>query len=415
MQQRNTFNIAIVGHVANGKTTITHCLSGINTKRHAEEQKSGRTIKLGYANLTLFKCNDCNTKYSTSQDVKKHSCGECGEDCKKAYFVSLCDTPGHSSFVKTMVRGSATVDGAIILTCPKDFKSQVQTLQHLAILEILNVRNVFIIQNKCDLVTKDECLTNYGLIREEFKGTVAETCPIIPCCAQRGLGVEKIIDCLFDMCDKLTVSASSTQPPKFNVFQIIRSFDINRPDTDIDHLRGGVIGGTLNGGELHVGDDIEIRPGLITKDNKYRALKTKILSIYSESTPIKQCSTGGLVALGTRLDPTLTRGDRMVGQVCGKFGSDIPPVVTTNVIKVFYMVPSSSSSSKKNRLTENIFYYFLWANVNVKGKVHQHSPSLPDSKHVFKITYEQPICICAHRCIIYDVSNTLIGFGQLIE
>jgi translation initiation factor 2 subunit 3 len=105
---------------------------------------------------------------------------------------------------------------------------------------------------------------------------------------------------------------------------VLRSFNVNRPGTPPDKLVGGVLGGTVIRGSAKVGDEIEIRPGL-KLGNKYEPIITKIVSIAIGDERVEEARPGGLVGIGTELDPALTKADSLVGSVVGKPGT-LPPV-----------------------------------------------------------------------------------------
>lgn len=112
---------------------------------------------------------------------------------------------------------------------------------------------------------------------------------------------------------------------------VIRSFDVNKPGAEVDELRGGVAGGSILQGVLKVGQEVEIRPGIITKDNEgkvqCRPIFSKIITLLAEKNDLKFAVPGGLIGVGTRIDPTLCRADRLVGQVLGAVGM-LPAVYT---------------------------------------------------------------------------------------
>lgn len=411
MSLRRKFIIGLVGSVSNGKTTLVERLSGVNTKKHSSEKKEGRTVKLGYANLLLWKCAKCNCIYSTGQKISKQECEKCEEACMIDFELSLVDAPGHSAFIKTMVRGSSVMEAAIVVTDVKQIPHQHQTLEHLAILEILGVRKALVIQNKCDLVCRDECKSHYEELKQQFKSTVAENAPVIPVCAQRGMNIHIVVSELYRLCAEL----SSLPPPDTTLndvsgFAIIRSFDINRPDTGIDDLKGGVLGGCLFGQtSLNVNDVVEIRPGIVHANQSYTPLKTKIKTVFSEQKSVQQCEFGGLFALGTTLDPTVTKSDRIVGCVAG-YSHLLPPVIYTINIKMTYV--TLDSYEKTSKLNEGEFYYFLLGNLVVRGKPTKLT------KTQFKIEFEHPICNYMKTCIIYgkksnQSTSSLIGFGVI--
>merc|ERR1711865_1185086 len=102
---------------------------------------------------------------------------------------------------------------------------------------------------------------------------------------------------------------------------IIRSFDVNRPGEEVANLKGGVAGGSLLKGVLKVGDEIEIRPGIVSKDSKgsvvCRPIRSKIATLSSEQNALNFAVPGGLIGVGTIIDPFQTRQDRLIGHVLG--------------------------------------------------------------------------------------------------
>jgi translation initiation factor 2 subunit 3 len=116
---------------------------------------------------------------------------------------------------------------------------------------------------------------------------------------------------------------------------IARSFDINRPGTEINNLHGGTLGGILKKGKLKVGDEIEIKPGLtITKANQqsYQTLTTKILSLHKGQDNVNEIFPGPSISIETSLDPFLTKTDSLTGCVAGLKGT-LPEITNTLTIK----------------------------------------------------------------------------------
>ncbi len=109
---------------------------------------------------------------------------------------------------------------------------------------------------------------------------------------------------------------------------VARSFDVNKPGCSWRDVKGGVIGGSLIRGVLHEGDDIEIRPGRqvqVENRTKWEPVETKITSINAGNTSVTEAAPGGLLGVGTKLDPALTKSDALAGQVAGLVGK-LPPV-----------------------------------------------------------------------------------------
>ncbi|MDE1829701.1 MAG: translation initiation factor IF-2 subunit gamma, partial [Thaumarchaeota archaeon] len=106
------------------------------------------------------------------------------------------------------------------------------------------------------------------------------------------------------------------------VMHVLRSFDVNKPGTKIKEMKGGVIGGSLTQGSFQVGDEIEIKPGLANeKSGKYESITTSISSLGTGAGIVDQVKPGGLVAIGTKLDPSMTRSDSLIGSIIGKPGT----------------------------------------------------------------------------------------------
>ena len=80
-------------------------------------------------------------------------------------------------------------------------------------------------------------------------------------------------------------------------------------------MQGGVAGGSILRGVLREGDEIEIRPGIMTKSGDCVPIHSRIVSLFAEKNTLKYAVPGGLIGVGTKIDPILTRSDRLVGQV----------------------------------------------------------------------------------------------------
>jgi translation initiation factor 2 subunit 3 len=99
---------------------------------------------------------------------------------------------------------------------------------------------------------------------------------------------------------------------------VIRSFDVNRPGEDAENLKGGVAGGTILKGVLKIGDEIEIRPGIIRKDHRTgkvtcASILSRITSLKADENILMYAVPGGLIGVGLKVDPFLTRADHLVG------------------------------------------------------------------------------------------------------
>ena len=103
---------------------------------------------------------------------------------------------------------------------------------------------------------------------------------------------------------------------------VLRSFDVNKPGIKLKDIKGGVIGGSLTQGIFNIGDEIEIKPGIINEKKKsYEPILTEITSLGTAAGIVESVKPGGLVAIGTKLDPSMTRSDSFIGSVIGKPGT----------------------------------------------------------------------------------------------
>lgn len=302
-------NIGLIGHVDHGKTTLTEALSGKWTDTHSEELKRGITIRLGYADANIYKCDSC-SKYST-----KEKCPYCSGKATLQRVVSFVDAPGHETLMATMLSGAAIMDGALLLVAADEKCPQPQTKEHLVALNIAGIKNVIVVQNKIDLVSEEQALENYKQIKRFLERTEYKNVPIIPISALHKINIDVLIEAI-----EKYIPTPKRDPKAEPVMFVARSFDINRPGTEPEKLVGGVLGGTLKQGILKKGDDIEIRPGRrVIQQNKLvcHPILTKITGLHTGGKSVDQVHPGGSIGLMTALDPSITYSDNLVGSVVG--------------------------------------------------------------------------------------------------
>jgi translation initiation factor 2 subunit 3 len=311
-------NVGTVGHVDHGKTTLVAALSGEWSDRYSEEQERGISIKLGYANAEVAYCPKCD-KYFTlylanmtkDKKQKRNTCPEDGTDLVFKRKISFVDSPGHEILMATMLSGASLMNGALLLVSATEKCPQPQTKEHLAALEICGLKKIIIVQNKIDAVSRERCIENFHEIQKFIKGTVAENAPIVPVSA-----IYKVnLDVLLRRIEEI-IPTPKLDGTKNALFHVARSFDINRPGTDIENLHGGVIGGSVSQGIIKINDVIEIRPG-VKKGEKYTPIITTVKSIYQGTVSLEEAHPGGLIALGTEIDPSITKADNLIGNLAG--------------------------------------------------------------------------------------------------
>jgi translation initiation factor 2 subunit 3 len=312
-------NIGTSGHVDHGKTTLVEAITGVWTSAHSEELRRGITIKVGYADAAFYKCPRCPMPEGYGTQPK---CANCGGKSELSRVVSFVDSPGHESLMANMLSGSALMDGAILVMAANEKVPQPQTREHLLALSVLGIQQLVLVQNKADLVTAEEALDNYKQIKDFVKESVADKAPIIPVSAQHKLNIDALIESIET--NVKTPARIKDAPP---VMHVLRSFDINKPGSAIKSVKGGILGGALVQGEFSVGDEVEIRPGVLDeKKSRYEPIISAISTLGTGAGLVQNVKPGGLVAIGTKLDPTLTKSDSLIGSVIGKPGT-LPPDV----------------------------------------------------------------------------------------
>ena len=306
-------NIGTSGHVDHGKTTLVEAITGVWTSAHSEELRRGITIKIGYADAAFYKCPQCPPPvcYGTQPQ-----CINCGGKSELLRVVSFVDSPGHESLMANMLSGAALMDGAILVMAANENVPQPQTREHLLALSVLGIQQIVLVQNKADLVEYEEALDNYRQIKDFVRGSIAEKAPIIPVSAQHKLNIDVLIEAI-EKTIKTPARIKNAEP----IMHVLRSFDVNKPGSPITQVKGGIIGGALVQGQLNIADEIEIRPGVLDeKKGKYDPITSQVSTLGTGAGLVKSVRPGGLVAIGTKLDPTYTKSDSLIGSVVGKPG-----------------------------------------------------------------------------------------------
>ena len=324
-------NIGMIGHVDHGKTMLTKALTGEWTDRHSEEVKRGISIRLGYADVAFYKCKNCDEPQCYTNQP---TCPNCKGECELLRSVSFVDAPGHETLMATMLSGAAIMNGALLLVAANEKCPQPQTREHLMALSIIGVDKVIVVQNKIDIVTKDEAKQNYKEIQEFVKGTIAEKASIIPISAHHDVNIDSLI-----MAIEKNIPTPKWDKSKPARMYVARSFDVNVPGTKIDKLKGGVIGGSLTQGKVKLGDEIELKPGRKTETSRgvtWEPVMTKVRSLFAGGAALDSAGPGGLIAIGTGLDPTFTKSDSLVGRIAGVPGS-LPPIQNALTIETELM------------------------------------------------------------------------------
>ncbi|GFQ74128.1 eukaryotic translation initiation factor 2 subunit 3 [Trichonephila clavata] len=421
ISRQATINIGTIGHVAHGKSTVVKALSGVQTVRFKNELERNITIKLGYANAKIYKCNNpqcsrpnCYTSAPSSM-TDEFPC-DCGGQFEICRHVSFVDCPGHDILMATMLNGAAVMDAALLLISGNESCPQPQTSEHLAAIEIMLLKHIIILQNKIDLVKESQARDQYQEIMRFVKGTIAEGAPVVPISAQLKHNIEVVCEYIVT---KIPIPLRDfTSDPRMIV---IRSFDVNKPGCEVENLKGGVAGGSLLKGVLKVGQRVELRPGLMKMDEFgtciCRPIQSQILSLFAEANDLQYAVPGGLIGVGTKIDPTLSRADRLVGQILGAVGS-LPQIYQVLEISYYLLrrllgvrTDGDKKGAKVQRLVKGEVLMINVASLSTGGKVIALKADLA------KVHLTQPVCteigerIALSRRV--EKHWRLIGWGEI--
>lgn len=214
-----TFVVGTAGHVDHGKSTLVKYLTGIDPDRLREEKERELTIDLGFAWFRL----------------------------PSGASASIVDVPGHERFIKNMLAGVGGIDAALLIVAA-DEGPMPQTIEHLAILDLLGIGDGVVVVTKRDLVEPDWL----DLIIEETREVLAPTAlagaPIIPVSSTTGEGVDDLVSALDEVLAGVPNKRSHGRPR----LAVDRVFTVSG--------FGTVVTGTLLGDSLRVGQEVELLP-----------------------------------------------------------------------------------------------------------------------------------------------------------
>ncbi|MEM3227571.1 MAG: translation initiation factor IF-2 subunit gamma [Candidatus Micrarchaeaceae archaeon] len=377
MMRQGVLNVGTLGHIDHGKTTLVKAITHKWTDVHSESLKRNMTIKLGYADAVIRKCEGCEGAEAYTTNEK---CSVCNGEAKPLLRISMLDAPGHETLMATAIAVANMIHVILFVIAANEPCPMQQTKEHLMIINTLGIKNAIIVQTKVDLVDKESAIKHYRQIKEFIKGSVIENAPIVPVVASHDIN----IDIILEMITKLPIPQADTSSDP--LMYIARSFDINKPGKDASALSGGVIGGTLVRGRFKVGDEIEIKPGINksqeAKREQYEPVITEIKGINNGSEDIDEALPGGLIGVLTEIDPAFTKADSMVGNVAGHVGK-LPPSLSSISLR-FYKLSRPDIPEKAIMVNEPLLLSV--ATATVVGHVTKVK------KDLIEVELRRPVC-----------------------
>lgn len=348
------FVIGTAGHVDHGKSALIEAITGIHPDRLIEEQTRGLTIELGFGWTNL----------------------------PSGIEISLIDVPGHVRFVRHMLSGVGGIDAALLVIAA-DEGIMPQTIEHMNILNLLEINKGIVVFTKCDLVDQDWL----NLLKEDFEQTMAETslkdAPIVFTSTVTRSGISELLAEL----DKLV---SDLDAPR----------DINKARLPIDRVFtmtgfGTVVTGTLLDGRLEVGDLVEISPTGKT---------ARIRGLQAHNTEIKIANPGSRVAVNLS---GIQINEVSRGHVLGMEGS----------LSSAFSFDASIKLVNDEKIKHNLKVHVHVGSAEVQGRIRLlDSENTQDLDQTFvQILLSEPISISEGDLYVARISDRTLGGGKVIS
>jgi len=350
------FVIGTAGHVDHGKSVLVKALTGIDPDRFAEEKERGLTIDLGFAWLTLPGGRE----------------------------ISIVDVPGHERFVKNMLAGVGGIDLALLIVAA-DEGVMPQTKEHLAILNLLEVKSGILVITKKDLVDNDWLNLVKSDVTEAVKETSLAKAPVVAVSAVTGDGLPELLTVM----DKLLESINPKQ-------------DIGRPRLPIDRVFtmpgfGTVVTGTLINGALSVGQEIEVVP---------KELKSRIRGMQMHKCKVKTVNPGNRVAVNL---VGLSTSDLSRGDVITIPGWLRPTSRCDVKLRTITDIPRPVRHNTK------ITFYTASNETPAKIRFLDHDDVGADEEVWAQIQLENPVALVKGDFFIIRASWGTLGGGRIVD
>jgi selenocysteine-specific elongation factor len=352
--------VGTAGHIDHGKTALVKALTGVDADRLKEEKARGITIDLGFAYLP----------------------NEAGE------ILGFVDVPGHERFVHTMLAGATGIDFALLVVAADD-GIKPQTLEHLAIIDLLGIRDGLVVLTKVDTVPPERIAAVANEIKATLAGTVLAAAEILPVSALTGQGVDDLRALLF------TAAMNMADRPSAGRFRLAidRSFTLSGA--------GVVVTGTVLSGAVHVGDRLLISPS---------GLAARVRSIHAQNRPADTGRAGDRCALNL-VGEGISKEAIRRGDVALDSELHAP---TDRIDATLRILPG-----EKKPIGQWFPVRLHHASAEVGGRVVllEDAPIQPGAVAMVQLVLDQPVAAATgDRYVIRDVSaQRTIGGGRFLD
>jgi len=368
VSRQPTQNIAVVGSRGAGVSSFIHRMtdpdhrgldlsdSSREDPHHSISPKRIKNNAINFSNAKMYKCSD--------DSIPRPECYRCYppktrdtmEEEHLEYImmkhVSFLDFPSHCNFVSCLLTGSTDLD-AIILVVASDEPLSPLIATLLKAIDRAGINQLIILQNKVDNVGREQAMENYEEIQNCIQKSgflFAAKSPTVPISVKKDKNVDVVIDLI---CTYFKPRERDYKlPPRLLIHH---SFDPNPENVEIEHLKGGLVGGQVLQGVFNVGMKVEIRPGVLYKrssrDQTIECLpmKTKITEMFAVENALVVAIPGGLVGICTNMDPAVCSRSKLSGQIVGVPGT-LPKIWTELLLKIDTFAVSIRSDAQEGKV-----------------------------------------------------------------
>lgn len=340
-----TVVVGTAGHIDHGKTALLRALTGIDADRLPEERRRGMTIDVGYAHLRLPDGTD----------------------------LDFVDVPGHDRLVGNMLVGAGEIQ-AVLLVVAADDGPRAQTVEHLELLDALQIRDGIVVLTKIDAVDGDRIAEATGLIRTLLAGTTLAGAPILPVSSVDGSGLADLSAELLRLRDRVLLRRPPAAPRDPVRLAIDRTFVVKG--------RGTVVTGSLQGGRLERGALLRMVPG-------ERSVRARELQVHGAA--VEAVDGGGRVALNLA---GVDAGDLERGMVLTTDGR----LIASSAALVVVLPPASPAGTRGWPLAPGATFRLHLGTDQVEailGRGRLDMVPLARGRCVARLRFRRPIAIAA--------------------
>ncbi len=352
--------VGTAGHIDHGKTALIKALTGVDTDRLKEEKARGITIDLGFAYLP--------TPHGNS--------------------IGFVDVPGHERFVHTMLAGATGIDFALLAVAADD-GCKPQTLEHVAIMDLLGIRGSVVALTKTDIATPDRLAAVTDDIRAILAGTCLESAEIIPVSALTGQGIDELRERLFVAADVMIGRAASG---RFRL-AIDRSFTLAGA--------GVVVTGTVLTGSVRVGDPVVVSPS---------GLRARVRSLHVHNHPENEGHAGERCALNLS-------GDGITKDTIGRGDVALEPDIHAPTDRIDVTLRLLAGEKKPLGQWFPVRLHHAAAEVGARIVLLEEGAIAPGATAMVQLVLDRPIAAALHdRYVVRDVSaQRTLGGGRFLD